>query len=163
MEVNFDDLSAEAALSEIADKHDGVAERLDTLQNYEGDAEAARDAAEELDLDDTGELSDAVAMKDEKIETLEEKVEELEDELDDARRPQMEEDAEFIAERTDRFGDDVEDVIDNLDEDPETIADKRELVEDLTEGYDEQTANPGDEEGSESTPTTDGYARTPWN
>jgi hypothetical protein len=94
---------------------------------------------------------------------------ELEEKVAELQRPAMEEDAHFIAERTSRFGEDAEEVIDELDADPEKVADKRELVEDLTEGYDTQTANAGDEtEDSGSSPQSPvgssggRYASTPW-
>lgn len=156
MEIEFDDLSTEAALAKVEAQHDGVAEHLDELRAAQDKASEAEAAAEELDLDDASDLSDSVAV-------LVDERDSLREELDEARRPQMEEDAEFIAERTDRFGDSAEDVLENLDEDPETVADKRELVEDLTEGYDEATANPGDDGGSTDTSASDGkYVNTPW-
>lgn len=157
MEIEFDDLSTEAALAKVAAQHDGVEERLDALREAEETAEVARDAADELDLDDTSDLTDKVALLKEDNDNLREQVDEL-------QRPQMEEDAKFIAERTDRFGEDAEEVIDNLDADPEKVADKRELVDDLTEGYDEQTANSGGgSEGGNSKTRTGKYAKTPWN
>lgn len=165
MDFDIDDLSPEAALAKIEAEHDGVAERLDDLREAQGDASAARDAAEELGLDDTTDLADAVSVREERIDTLEEK-------LDEARRPQMEDDAEFIAEHTDRFGEDGEDVIDSIEDDlddgedlVEAVADTRELVEDLTESYDEQTANSGSGDGdgtTDSTPSGGKYAKTPW-
>lgn len=155
-DFEIDDLSTEAALAKVASNHDGVEERLDELRKTEDKADAAEAAADELDLDDVSELSDAVAMKEERIEELQDTVEEL-------QRPMMEEDAEFIAERTERFGEDADEVLEELDYDADTVAEKRKLVEDLTEDYDEATANSGGEE-SDSGITTDsrGYASTPW-
>jgi hypothetical protein len=156
MEFNFDDLSTEAALAKVSNQHDGVDERLGALEEAEETAETAEAAAEELDLDSVDDLVDTVAMLKEQKDSLEEKVDEL-------QRPEMEEDAAFIAEHTDRFGDDAEAVIENLDEDPEAVADKRELVEELTEGYDEATANSGGSESEGGTTDTSGkYAKTPW-
>lgn len=154
MELEFDDLSTEAAIAKVESQHDGVSEYLDELREAQDAAAAAEDAAEELDIDDVSNLTDSVAVLKEERDSLQEEVEE-------AKRPQMEEDASFIAERTDRFGDSAEAVIDNLDADAETVSDKRELVEELTEGYDEQTANPDDERESTDTPSV-GYAKTPW-
>lgn len=162
VEISFDDLSTEAAMAKLSEKHDGAAERIDELRDAEQAAEAARDAADEAEVEDVTELADTVGLLVERKEELEQQTDELEDRVSELQRPDMEEDAEFIAERTDRFGEDAETVIENLDEDPEEIADKRELVSDLTESYDEQTANP-DSEDNESSFETDGkYARTPW-
>lgn len=157
IEFGIDDLSVDAALAKVEAQHEGVSERLDGLRENEDKAEAADEAAEELDVE-VDELPDAVALKDERIEELEEKVDEL-------QRPDMKEDAEFIAEHTDRFGEDAEEVMEELDEDPETVADKRDLVEDLVEDYDETTANAAvDDSGGSATETTDSstYEKTPW-
>lgn len=157
MEFNFDDLSTEAALAKVSAQHDGVDERLGELEEAEETAEAAQDAADELEIEDVTDLADAVSMREDRIEELEAKVDEL-------QRPQMEEDAAFIAENTDRFGDDAEAVMEELDEDPETVSDKRELVEDLVGEYDEATANSGtdSEDDGGSTDTSGKYATTPW-
>jgi hypothetical protein len=156
MNFEFDDLSTEAALAKIESEHDGVSERLDDLREAQDAAEAARDAAEELDLDSVDDLADKVALIDERTDELNERIEEL-------QRPKMEEDAAFIAENTDRFGDDAEEVIDNLDADAEAIEEKRELVEELTDGYQETTANAGGGESpDESYDSSTGYAKTPW-
>lgn len=154
-EIDLDDLSTGAALTRVADQHEGVAERLDELRAYQDAAEAAEEAADEIDIDNVQDLADAIGV-------LKEERDSLEEALDEARRPQMEEDAEAIAERTERFGEDAEEVIENLDEDPEKVAEKRELVEDLSEGFDEATANAGgsDEGGSPTVSAT--YAKTPW-
>lgn len=158
MQIDFDDLSTEAAMAKLRSAHDGADERLAELEEAEEAAEVAEEAADELDLDSVEDLADKVAL-------LEERKDELEEKVDELQRPEMEEDAEFIAERTDRFGEDAEEVIENLDADPEKVADKRELVEELTEDYEEQTANPGgDDGGSDPEATTDSgrYVRTPW-
>lgn len=164
MEIDFDDLSTEAALAKVSAQHDGAEERLDELREAEDAAETAQEAADELDLDDVSELADAVSMLRDTKEDLEETVSELE-------RPSIEEDAEYIAGATDRFGDDAEEVIESIEEDlddgdslKDAVESKRELVEDLTEGYDEQTANSGGEggDGGESTGRTGKYAKTPW-
>lgn len=157
MEINIDDLSVDAALAKMESQHEGVSERLDELREAEDAAEAAQDTAEELGLDSVDDLQDKVAL-------LQDRKDELEEQVDELQRPQMEEDAEFIADRTDRFGEDADEVIENLDADPETVADKRELVEDLAEGYDEQTANSGGSSNeTETRDTVDGkYAVTPW-
>lgn len=157
IEIDIDDLSAEAALEKMAAQHDGVEEHLEDLREQTDAAEYAEEAAEELELDDTSDLVDTVAMLQEQRDNLKEEVEEL-------QRPQMEEDAEFIAEHTDRFGEDADEVIENLDEDPDAVSEKRDLVEDLAEEYDEATANSGggDDESPSSTTTTDGYAKSPW-
>lgn len=154
MDINIDDLAVDAALAKIRSQHDGVDERLDELEAYADAAEQAEDAADELGLDGVEDLADSVSV-------LQEQKEELEQELDEARRPQMEEDAAAIADMTDRFGDDAEAVIDELGEDPQAVADKRELVEDLVDGYSETTAN-ADTGSESSTSTVDGYAHTPW-
>jgi hypothetical protein len=156
MEFDFDDLSTEAALARVESQHDGVAERLDDLRESVDEASAAREAVSELDIDDASDLADTVAMMDERIDELTSKIDEL-------QRPQMEEDAAFIAEKTDRFGDSAEDVLDALDEDPDEVSEKRDLVEELTDDYEETTANPGgDESPEESYDSTTGYAKTPW-
>lgn len=151
----LDDLSVDAALAKVENEHEGVSERLDELREATDKAEAADEAAEELDVE-VEELADAAALKEQRIEELESKVDEL-------QRPQMTEDAEFIAEHTDRFGEDAEEVIEELDEDPEALASKRDLLEDVVDDYDDVTAN-ADTESSDSTETetTDGYAKTPW-
>lgn len=155
MEINFDDLSVEAALAKVEAQHDGAAERLEELRAAQDEAEAAQEAADELDLESTDDLADKVGL-------LKEKNDKLRDEIDKLQRPQMEEDAEYIAEHTDRFGDDAEAVMEELDEDPEEVADKRELVEELASGYDEQTANSGGSNEDTKTTTDGKYAQTPW-
>lgn len=157
MELEFDDLSAEAALDKVAERNDSVEDRLDELREATDVADIARDAADELGLDSVDDLTDTVAMLSEKNDELRERVDEL-------QRPQMEDDAAYIAEHTDRYGDDADEVIERLDEDPDAVADKRELVEDLVDEYDETTANPGDlDSGADSgTETTGKYASTPW-
>lgn len=157
MEIEFDDLSTEAAFARLTSEHDGASDRLDELREAEDKAEVAEDAADELELDDVEDLDDKVALLKEKKQKLEERVDEL-------QRPQMEEDASFIAEHTDRFGEDADEVIDNLDDDPEAVADKRELVEELAEGYEETTANADSGEGETETESTSSgkYAKSPW-
>jgi hypothetical protein len=165
MDIDIDDLSAEAILDKVAADHDGVAERLNELNDYEAASEAADEAASELDIDSVEELGDAVSVLDEQKAELEDKVEDLESTIDELKRPEMEDDAAFIAERTERFGEDAESVIDHFDEDADAIAEKREMVEDLTESYDEQTANADGVDSGKTGPSvqTDGkYARTPW-
>lgn len=158
VEISFDDLSTDAAFARLEDQHDGAAERLDELRDAKETADAATEAVDELDeIESVDELADAIAM-------LKEERDEARDKLDEARRPKMEEDAEFIAEHTDRFGETADDVLDELDEEPEAVADKRELVEDLVDSYDEQTANPStDSGGSGGEERAHGaYASTPW-
>lgn len=159
MEINFDDLSVDAALAKVEDQHEGAAERLDELRATEKAASHVDEALDELEsVDDPSDLADAISMLQDRNDELTETVSEL-------RRPQMEEDAEFIAERTDRYGDTAEDVLEELDEDAESLSEKRDLVEDLTEGYDEQTANSGgsgDETNGGSTDRSSRYAASPW-
>jgi len=156
MEINFDDLSTEAAIAKVEAQNDGVSERLDKLRAAEDAAETAYEAADELGVDDVESLADSVAMLKEQKESLAETVDEL-------QRPEMESDAAFIAEQTDRFGETAEDVIEKFDGDAEAVADKRELVAELTEEYDEQTAN--SEESSSDGLELDSsgkYVKTPW-
>lgn len=156
MEIEFDDLSAEAALAKVSAQNDGVEERLAELEEAADTAEAAQKAVDELELDSIEELADTASMLREQNETLK-------TEIDELQYPKMEADAGYIAEHTDRFGEDADEVMENLDEDASTIADKRELVEDLTEEYDEATANSGGSESNADTGVSvDGYAKTPW-
>lgn len=153
-DLQVDDLSAEVALEKMAAEHDGIDEYLDTLERK---AEVADEAADELDVE-VEQVADAAATLDEENTDLRETVDELQE-------PQMEDAAEVIVERTDgidRFGDTVDEVIENhdsLDELQETKA----LVEDLTSTTDEKTANAGgsDEESSLELDSR-GYVNTPW-
>lgn len=163
IEINFDDLSTEAVMAKVSEQHDGAAERLEELRDAEEAAEVAYDAADEAEVDDVTDLPDAIGMLADRKEELEQQVSDLEDQIDELQRPEMEEDAEFIAERTDRYGEDADEVIEHFDGDREEISAKRELVADLTEeSYDEATANP--ESDSNDGPTVDerGYVSTPW-
>lgn len=158
IDIGVDDLSTDAALAKVESQHDGVSERLDELREAEEDADDVEDAVDEVEsVDDPSDLADAISM-------LQDRNDELEEKVHDLREPQMREDAEFIAERTERYGESADDVLDELDEEPETVAEKRDLVEDLTEGYDEQTANSGDsdDEPSGSTDRSGHYAASPW-
>lgn len=156
MEFDFDKdaLTADAVLAKIEAEHDGVSERLDELRDAEETATVAEDAADALDLENVQELAD-------KAEMLQDRNEELEERIDELQRPAMEEDAEFIAEHTDRYGDSADEVIENLDGDAEAVSDKRDLVEDVMSGYDEATANSGEDEPNEETGGAR-YATTPW-
>jgi hypothetical protein len=159
-EVTFDELGTDAAIAKLTEQHDGAAERIEQIRAA---ADAAESAVAELDSTESVEdLADSVALLEERKQTLEEQVDSLEAELDELRRPEMEADAEYIAERTDRFGETAEEVIERLDEDPDAVADKRELVEDLTEGLDTTTANSGSGGSTEKTTDSGKYARTPW-
>jgi hypothetical protein len=156
MEIDFDDLSTEAALAKVASQNDGVDERLSELRKAEERADVAAEAADELELDDVSTLPDKVAL-------LEERNDELQERIDELQRPKMEEDAQYIAEHTDRFGEDADEVIDNLDADPEAVSDKRELVEELASEYDEVTANSDNGvDGGDSSGSSGKYAKTPW-
>lgn len=163
VEISFDDLSTEAAIARLTEQNDGAAERIEELRDAQETAEVAREAADEADVDDVSDLPDAIGMLADRKEELEQKVSDLEDQIDELQRPEMEEDAEFIAERTDRYGEDADEVIEHFDGDREEIADKRELVADLTEeSYDEATANPETDEPNEPTVDESGYVSTPW-
>lgn len=158
--IDFEDLTPEAILAKVEEKSDSVQEHLDELRSYEDKAEVAEEAAEELELDSTDDLADSVSMLDERNGELEEKITEL-------QRPQMEEDAEFIAEHTERFGEDAEEVLDELDKDPEALSSKRELVEDLADvsTATEKTANPlsdSEDEKDEESVRKNQYAVSPW-
>lgn len=154
MNIDFDDLSADAALDKVASKHDGVQERLDELEQLEAKAEAADAAAEEIDAE-VDDLAGAVG-------TLVERRDELSSRIDELEKPQKEEHAEYITERTDKFGD-KEDLLDlDLDE----LESKRELVEELIGDEDGTTvtANADSDGGGEPTDfQREGkYAKTPW-
>lgn len=160
MEIEFDDLSTDAAIAKLTSQHEGAEERLDELREAEEAAEVAEEAADVLDKD-TDELPDAVSL-------LTDRIEELEEQVDELREPQIREDAEAIAERTDRFGEDADGVIESIEETldesedlADAVSDKRELVEDLTESFDEQTANPGGDDEGSSFSTDDKYAKQP--
>jgi hypothetical protein len=148
IDMSFGDLTPEVALDKLAAEHDDIASYLTDLRES---ADAANEAADELDVD-TDQLADTAAVHDERVS-------ELEDKLSDLRRPKMEEDAQFIAERTDRFGEDASAVLDTVD-DIEDLEAKRELVEDLTADTSETTANVDD--GGEMTVEAGGYVSTPW-
>lgn len=164
IELAVDDLSVDAALAHVAEQHDGVADRLDELRAHEELASTATDAADELDLDDPSELTDSVALLQERAEELDAEIDELEDELSALQRPQLEEDAAFIADRTDRFGDDADEVIEHFDEDADELASKRELLEDLGGEPSEVTATADSADDNTDGLTVDnrGYAKTPW-
>lgn len=154
IDMAFDDLTPEVALDKLAAEHDDIESYLTDLRQS---ADAADEAAEELDVD-TDQLADTVAVHDERVS-------ELEDEINDLRRPKMEEDAQFIAERTDRFGEDADAVLDTVD-DVEDLETKRELVEDLTADTTETTANVDNssdpEESDTSRDVVGGYVNSPW-
>jgi hypothetical protein len=139
LSVDFDDLAPKVALDKIAAENDSIESYLTELRAA---ADAAEDAAEEVDADVT-ELPDAVSVLDERVTELDDRVEEL-------QRPQMEADAEAILDCTERFGDTVEEVIEACDDDPETLSERRDMVEDLADsGTSETTAN------TDSTPEDD--------
>lgn len=159
MDINFDDLSAEAALSKVAEQHDGVADHLEELQDkaekYEDVSKTAEEAAEELDASPDN-LPEAVGTLKDTRDSLRSRVDELEE-------PKKEDHVEYITERTDRFGDEEDLMEEGLDQ----LEEYRELVEDLTseEPADEVTANAdgGDGEGEPSfDPAPGEYAKTPW-
>ena len=149
IDMSFDDLTPEVALDKLAAEHDDIESYLTDLRQS---ADAANEAAEELDVD-TDQLADTVAVHDERVN-------ELEDELQDLRRPKMEEDAQFIAERTDRFGEDADAVL-NIVDDIKDLEAKRELVEDLTADTTETTANV-DSSPDDNGKVVGGYVNTPW-
>jgi hypothetical protein len=158
LQVNFDDLSPDVALNKLAAEHDSIDEYLTDLREK---ASVTDEAAEELDVD-IEQVADKAAMLDERVEELTETVDEL-------QRPEMEQDAEAIIEATDRFGESVEEVIETCDADPEAVAAKRELIEDLSNGETtDNTANAGGStnDGGEGTDGikrgNDGYAVSPW-
>jgi len=149
IDMAFDDLTPEVALDKLAAEHDDIESYLSDLRQSAAAAEAA---ADELDVD-TDQLADTAAVHDERVS-------ELEDELSDLRRPKMEEDAQFIAERTDRFGEDADAVLDTI-EDIADLEAKRELVEDLTADTTETTANV-DTKPDEDMEVVGGYVNSPW-
>lgn len=150
-EIDTDDLTPDAVLAKVAEQHDGVQDRLDA---YEEKAEAADEAAEELDLDCACDIPDKVGLMADEIADLREYKREAEEE-------EMREHAEAIAAKTDRFGEDVEDVLEAHD-DLDSIESTRELVDDLTETTDTKTANPGESTDEGSTEAPQKYAKTPW-
>lgn len=155
-EIKTDDLAPEAIIAKLSAEHDGVAELVDSYEEAEEKAEVADEAAEALDLDDTAALVD-------EAERLSSRVEELEAKVDEAIEEKMQEHAEFLAERTDRFGEDAEAVIEahkDQDEPLESIKDTREMVEELAEPTaDAKNANP---EGDETPTRHNTYALSPW-
>jgi hypothetical protein len=157
MEIDFDDLSADAALGKLASEHDGASERLDELQAAEEAAEATEETLSELD-----DIEDVQALVDE-VQDLRERKEDLEERVDELERPKMEEHAKAITEHTDRYGEDAEEVIEHFDADLDALADKREEIEELAGSYDEQTANADSGESTGDGVQTSGkYAKTPW-
>jgi len=150
IDMAFDDLTAEVALDKLAAEHDDIESYLTDLRQS---AEAADEAADELDVA-TDQLADTVAVHDERVS-------ELEATVTDLRRPKMEEDAQFIAERTDRFGEDADAVLDTID-DIEDLEAKRELVEDLTADTTETTANVDSSPDDDGTAAVGGYVNSPW-
>lgn len=146
LDLSFDDLSPEAALSKVAAEHDDIETHLDEMQTR---AEAASEAADELDCD-VDALADTAGV-------LDDQVDELTEQLDELREPQKQEHAEFITERTDRFGD-----VDELMElDMDELESKREIVADLTSETSSKTAN-ADSNDTDETQVVGGYVKSPW-
>lgn len=156
MEINFDDLSTEVAIEKLVSQHDGASDRIEELREAEDTASTVEEVLDGIeDVEGVEELADEFgSLRDERDE-LRERVDELE-------RPQMEEHAEYIADKTDRFGEDAEEVIEHFDEDLDTLAEKRDEIEELAKAYDEQTANPSSGSKTDGVQTTGKYAKTPW-
>lgn len=155
-EITTDDLTPEAVLAQVRDAHDGVDEYLEELNEAAERAEAYSKATEAAEVDDDTDLS-------EYIESLRGEVDELREFKEQHEADEARELAEFIAERTDRFGEDADEIVDSADG-LEQIAEWKEIVEDLTETTDEKPANAGDETETPSDQIggRPKYVATPW-
>lgn len=156
-EIETDDLAPEAILKRLSIEHDGVKEYLDSLEagreEVQPVVDAAEKAAEELDTN-TEDIASAVGMVVDERDELAKKVAKLEE-------PIKQDHVDFIVARTDRFGEEG----DLIEEDLDSLKEKRDLVEDLSSEVRDQTANPGSStDGADTTTKTrrHGYVRTPW-
>lgn len=140
MEFDFalDDLTAEAALDRLAEQHEGIEELTDELDELRGLAEAVDEALESIDVD-------SLEAVPEYVEGLEEKA----DGYDDIMQERLEEDAEKLAELTDKF-EDAEEVLEQYDS-REEVQDRIELLKDAVETSETTTDSGNEPETPEET------------
>lgn len=135
LNIDFDDLSTEAALRKIGESHDGLAEVADEYSNLEEVNEIAQTAADEVDSE-VDELPDVISELKEDAE----KYQEMRDE-------EMRESAEELASIVDKY-EDADEVLEAYDSDYDAIEDRLELLESATETDEES------EEEADTTQTT---------
>lgn len=131
-DIDFNDLSTEAALRKLGESHDGLAEVADEYGEMEEVTEIAQTAADEVDSE-VDELPDVIGELKEDAE----KYQEMRDE-------EMRESAEELASIVDKY-EDADEVLEAYDSDYDAIEDRLELLESATET---------DEESEEETDTT---------
>ncbi len=139
IEIDLDDLEAEAAIDRLAEQHEGVSEVTDELQELREVSNTVEKVTDEIDI----ELSEVP----EKIDELTDKAEQYEEIMQE----RMESDAADLAELTDRF-EDADEVLEAYDS-REDIQDRIELLEDAVEtsatttdsGTDETVDSPEEE------------------
>jgi len=145
--IDFDDLSTEAALNKLGESHDGLAEVADEYGELEQVSETAQTAADELDVS-VDELPDAISDLKEDAEKF-----------SAMRDEEMRESAEELASIVDKY-DDTDEVLDAYESDYDAIEDRLELLKSATETDEEDEETDTTETTVDSEPDDSGEQAT---
>lgn len=134
LEIDLDDLAAEAAIDKLAEQHEGIKELTDELSELRDVKESVDEVLEAFDAESLDEVADT-------YEELSDKA----DAYDEIEQERMEQDAEHLVELTDRF-EGADEVLEQYDT-REDIQDRIDLLEDAVETSETTTdSGPSDPE-----------------